>query len=189
MSHESAPGVRTLVLVRHCQATSQHPNAPLTEAGVRQAQRLAGFLKDYPVDFIAASRYRRARQTIEPYAESTGLPIHQDSRLNERVLSAKPIANWEEMVRRSFDAPDLSVHGGESAARVICRVRGALDDILDAGHRLPLAVTHGNAMALLLHSVNAAFGYRGWKLLTNPDVYLLRELPDGSRSFARVWRT
>ena len=60
-------------------------------------------------------------------------------------------------------------------------------DILHGEHRLPVVVTHGNVMALLLHSVDATFGYRGWKSLTNPDVYMLGEGPDGVRLFQRVW--
>ena len=180
--------VRTLVLVRHCQATGQQPHAPLTDAGAAQAQRLAEFLTDYPVDFIATSRYRRARQTIEPYAEDSGLPIRQDHRLNERVLSAEPLTDWEGFVRRSFDDPDLCSRGGEPARHVLRRADAALKEILDRDHGLPLVVTHGNVMALLLHSIDAAFGYRGWKSLTNPDVYLVRQRPGGSRLFERVWR-
>ena len=187
MSPKSTPRVRTLLLVRHCQAASQHPDAPLTDVGFGQAQGLAEFLRDYPIDFIAASRCRRARQTIEPYAGSVGLPVYQERRLNERVLSAAPIPDWEQLVRDSFDDADLCAPGGESAAGVLRRARAALDDILVRDHRLPLVVTHGNVMALLLHSVEASFGYAGWKSLTNPDVYMLREGSDGSRSFERVW--
>lgn len=185
----STSNVRTLVLVRHCQATAQHPDASLTDAGVGQAQRLAEFLADYPVEVIVTSRYTRARQTIEPYAAMAGLPIHRDHRLNERVLSSESLTDWEELVRRSFDDPDLSAPGGESAAGVLGRADAALKDILDRDHGLPLVVTHGNLMALLLHSVDATFGYQGWKSLTNPDVYLLYERPDGSRAFERAWRS
>ena len=181
------PSVRTLLLVRHCQAASQHPEAPLTDVGFEQAQRLAEFLRNYPIDFVAASRYRRARQTIEPYAGSVGLPVHQDGRLNERVLSTTPIPDWEQLVRDSFDNADLRAPGGESAAEVLCRARAGLDDILARDHRSPLVVTHGNVMALLLHSVDGTCGYPGWKSLTNPDVYMLREGSDGRRSFERIW--
>ena len=183
----SAPASRDVVLVRHCQATGQQPDAPLTDEGARQAQRLAEFLAGYPVDFVATSRYRRARRTIEPYAENSGLPIHQDHRLNERVLSTEPLANWEEFVRRSFDDPDLCGPGGESAAHVLRRAQAALDEILDRGHRLPLLVTHGNLMALLLHSLDATFGFQGWQSLTNPDVYLVIRRTDGGGKFERVW--
>lgn len=188
MSRTSASNSRTLVLVRHCQATGQQPTAVLTDAGVGQARRLADFLSAYLVDFIATSEYARARQTIEPFARSMGLSIHQDGSFNERVLSAKPLADWEDFVRRSFDDADLFAPGGESGGQVLSRADAALGDILDRGHRLPLVVTHGNLMALLLHAVDPTFGYRGWKSLTNPDVYLLSTDPDGSRRFKRVWR-
>ncbi len=177
-----------MLLVRHCQSAGQQPAAGLTEAGVRQAERLGDFLADYAVDFIAASRYARARKSIEPYAEDAGLPIRQDPGLNERTLSAAPIADWQQFVRRSFDDPDLRAPGGESASEVLCRAQAVLKDILDSEYRLPLIVTHGNLLALLLHSVDATFGYAGWQALTNPDVYLLSEGPDGGRSFRRVWR-
>ena len=108
-------------------------------------------------------------------------------RLNERVLSAEPLADWEAFIRRSFDDPDLTAPGGESARHVLRRANAALKDILDRDHGLPLVVTHGNLMALLLHSADATFGYQGWKSLTNPDVYLVRQRPDRSRLFERVW--
>ena len=184
---ESAPKSRALLLVRHCQAISQSPDAGLTKVGIGQAERLADFLCDYPVDFIVTSRYARARQTIEPYSEQTGLPIHQDHRLNERILAAEPIADWRGFVRRSFDDLNLRAPGGESARQVLCRAHAALEDIFEREHRLPAVVTHGNVMALLLHSRDARFGYEGWKALSNPDVYMLSNSPDGSR-LRRVWR-
>jgi len=184
----TATTTKTLVLVRHCQATGQQPTAGLTEAGVRQSRRLADFLSDYPVDFIATSLYTRAHQSIEPFSRRVGLGIHRDGRFNERVLSGEPLANWEELVRRSFDDPDLHAAGGESARRVLCRANAALGDILQGHHALPLVVTHGNLVALLLHAVDDTFGYQGWKSLTNPDVYLMSRLPDGRRRFQRVWR-
>ena len=156
-----ASKTRSVLLVRHCQSAGQQPNAGLTEAGVRQAERLADFLADYAVDLIVASRYARARQSIEPYAGGVGLPIHQDARLNERTLSAWPIADWEQFVRRSFDDPDLCAPGGESASQVLCRAQAGLKDILESEYESPLVVTHGNLMALLLHSVDATFGYAG----------------------------
>ena len=187
MNPDSASTRRALLLVRHCQAISQSPTAALTEVGIGQAERLADFLADYPVDFIVTSRYARARQTIEPYAEKAGLPIRQDRRLNERVLSVEPIADWQQFVRRSFDDPDLRAPGGESARQALRRAEAALKDILRGDHKLPVVVTHGNVMALLLRSVDASFGYGGWKSLTNPDVYMLSEGRDGVRLFRRVW--
>ena len=92
-----------LILVRHCEATGQEPEAPLTNVGAQQAQTLADFLLGYPIDRITTSEYLRARQSMEPFASISDLTVHTDARLNERVLSAEPIKNWQDVVRDSFD--------------------------------------------------------------------------------------
>ena len=176
-----------LILVRHCQATGQQPNATLTETGQQQAQSLAHFLSDYHIDHITTSQYLRAQLSIEPFANRAGLPINRDSRLNERTLSAEPIDNWQEIVRDSFDDLDLRAPGGESAREVLIRAWAALHDILAADHSLPLVVTHGNLMALVLHSLDPTFGYEGWSSLTNPDVFILHRAGSGQIGFTRIW--
>ena len=178
---------RNLILVRHCQATGQEPEAVLTDAGAEQAETLAKFLSDYPVDFIATSQFTRSQLSIEPFANRAGLPINLDSRLNERMLSAQPIDNWQEIVRDSFDDLDVRAPGGESAREVLIRAWAALHDILAADHSTPPVVTHGNLMALVLHSLDPTFGYEGWSSLTNPDVFILHDAGSGQIGFTRIW--
>ena len=176
-----------LVLVRHCAATGQNPDSSLTDTGMQQSQKLADFLSDYPIDHITTSEYLRASQSIEPFANQSDLPIHSDARLNERTLSAEPIDDWQDVVRSSFDDYNLRAPGGESAREVLTRAWVALDEILDADHAMPLVVTHGNLMALVLHSLDRTFGFEGWKSLTNPDVFVLRERDPGQFDFNRLW--
>lgn len=177
-----------LILVRHCQATGQEPNAPLSNVGVQQAQTLADFLSDYPIDHITTSEYLRARQSIEPFASQSDLPILHDPRLNERTLSAEPLENWQEVVRDSFDDLDLSAPGGESAREVLARAWAALNEIIAARHSMPLVVTHGNLMALVLHSLDRTFGYEGWKSLSYPDVFLLSDFGTRQMAVNRIWQ-
>ena len=176
------------LLIRHCQATGQHPNAPLTETGRRQSQTLAQFLSDYPVDHITTSEHLRARQSIEPFASQSDLTIYTDTRLNERTLAANPVNYWQDVVRDSFDDQDLRAPGGESALEVLARAWAALNEILNVDHTLPIVVTHGNLMALVLHSLDYTFGFEGWKSLSNPDVYLLSKVATGPISFKRIWQ-
>ena len=177
-----------LILVRHCQATGQEPEAVLTDEGTRQAQDLASSLRDWPIDCIATSAFTRARQTAEPLAETLRLPAAVDARLNERVLSPCPIPNWREILRDSFDDWDLRAAGGESAREVLERGWACLDELMQRGGRLPLAVTHGNLMSLILHSLDPAFGYDGWESLTNPDVYVLRDVGGDGLAARRIWQ-
>ena len=161
----------------------------MTPGGSRQARDLAGVLSDMPIDLIKVSAFKRARQSVAPLAAKLGLPILIDPRLNERTLSPAPISDWREAVRASFEDPDFRAPGGESAREVLKRGWACLDELAKGDYRLPLAVTHGNLMSLILHSLDAGFGYAGWANLTNPDVYVLHLAEDGQWSFRRVWRS
>lgn len=177
-----------LILIRHCQATGQQPTAPLTKTGQQQAEALATFLRDYPIDHITTSQYLRAQQTIQPFVHQTGLQVHIDPRLNERTLSNKPLENWQEIVRDSFDDHDLHAPGGESANQVLKRAWSALNEILSQDHDLPIVVTHGNLLALVLHSLDPSFAYEGWKSLSNPDAFMVQETRSGQFEFEPIWR-
>ena len=63
----------------------------------------------------------------------------------------------------------------------------ALDEIFDADHAMPLVVTHGNLLALVLHSLDDTFGFHGWKSLSNPDVFVLDNSGSGQMTFERIW--
>ncbi|MCY4584005.1 MAG: histidine phosphatase family protein [Chloroflexi bacterium] len=178
---------RRLLLIRHCQSSGQSPGAGLTELGFTQAHALVGFLSAMEVDAIVSSVYTRARQSIEPFAAVAGLPVHTDPRLNERTLSEVPLENWRELVRDSFDDLDLRAAGGESAREVLERAWACLGGLLGGGHRLPLAVTHGNLLSLVLSSLKPSFGYRGWESLSNPDAFLLQKSGAGRLTFERLW--
>ena len=52
---------------------------------------------------------------------------------------------------------------------------------------MPVVVTHGNLLALVLHSIDPAFGFQGWESLTNPDVFALSDVGSGRKTFERIW--
>ena len=68
------------------------------------------------------------------------------------------------------------------------RAWAALDEIFAADHSMPLVVTHGNLIALVLQSLDHTFGYEGWKSLSNPDVFMVRGTGSGPMTFERIWR-
>src|SRR5690348_13642995 len=78
------PSMPTLYLVRHCQATSQSPEASLPAEGLVQADLLADFLAPLGPERIVSSPFRRAVQSVEPLAARLSLPIEIDDRLRER---------------------------------------------------------------------------------------------------------
>lgn len=179
--------------MRHCTSSGPLPDDPLSEAGFAEAEALVDFLSNRGIDAVVASAYRRAQQSIEPFAARAGLPVHVEPRLNERMLSSgpagecRPMDDWREVVRSSFDDPDLRAPGGESPREVLRRAWNALDELLDAGYRLPVVATHGQLMSLVLTALDPGFGFSGWEFLSNPDVYLLHADGDGRLAFERLW--
>ena len=186
-SLRSALPNRSLLLIRHCESSGQSPDSQLTHIGFRQADALANFLTGRKIDFVVASAFRRARQSIEPFATANGLMVHVDSRFNERTLSKSPISHWRNMVRDSFDDLDLRAPGGESAREVLARAWNGINELLDGGCDLPLAVTHGNLLSLVLKSLDDTFGFEGWERLSNPDVYMLQRTMDERVTYERLW--
>ena len=190
LMHRYARGLdaaRRLILVRHCEASGQGPDAALTSDGVRQAEILRDFLADERVDRVVCSEFVRAQQSAGPLAASRGLRIHVDARLNERTLASTPIDNWQDILRHSFSDPELRGPGGESAREVLKRAWGALNEVWMDERDTPVVVSHGNLISLALHSIDESFGYAGWERLTNPDVYVLEAPGDGTLGFRRMW--
>ena len=174
-----------VLLVRHCETSGQAPEAPLTAAGAAQALRLAERLSSFPIDHLVCSPYLRALATIRPFADRAGLDVQIDERLAEHRLSPEPMERWRDVVRRSFEEPDFAVPRGESARQTLVRGWAAIESVLDGAHQLPLVVSHGHLLGLVLHSVDPAFGYAGWASLRNPDVYLLERNRDKAFTFRR----
>jgi 2,3-bisphosphoglycerate-dependent phosphoglycerate mutase len=160
-----------LLLIRHCQSTGRHPDAPLSEAGAKAAGALITRLHDLAPDAVYSSPYERAHATVRPFAISAGLSVGLDDRLRERVLSDRDLEDRLDHVRRSFTEPDYRAPGGESLNQTKQRAIAALTDIAAAGHRLPVVASHRNLIASVLRSMDTAFGFEQWQDLRTPDLF------------------
>ncbi|KZE37435.1 hypothetical protein AV656_12765 [Bhargavaea cecembensis] len=162
---------KQIYVIRHCAAEGQESEAPLTPAGRKQAEQLAEHLVDRGIDRVISSPYLRARQSIQPFLEWSGLTMASDERLAERVLSATPMDDWMEKLENSFEDPDISYGGGESGKEAAVRASSVVDGLPEGS--CTALVTHGNLMALLIGEYDPQFGFEQWRRLTNPDVYQL----------------
>ncbi|MEH1935409.1 MAG: histidine phosphatase family protein [Nostoc sp.] len=168
--------LKTLYIVRHCQAVGQEPNAPLTLEGNLQAIALADLLFGFGIERVISSPFIRAYQSITPLAERLSLSIEIDNRLTERVLCATPLADWRERLADSFTNLDLCLDGGESSRGAMARGIAVIDEVLQQETSTIAIVTHGNLMALILKHFDDRIGYAEWQKLSNPDVYRVQFL-------------
>ncbi|MBM7542570.1 histidine phosphatase family protein [Amphibacillus cookii] len=173
--------MKKLILIRHCQAEGQHKDSPLTNNGVNQARRLAEFLnsKGLKLDRIISSPYMRAVETIRPYARQNKIEIETDSRLQERILSDQPVDDWFDVVETSFKDMDYRLPGGESSNDALQRGLEVIKEAVeDPNHQQIAMVTHGNLLMLLLSQFEEGYGFTQWRLLKNPDIFIIEHEQD-----------
>ncbi len=182
--------MKKLVLIRHCQAEGRHRDSPLTYHGINQAHRLAEFLeeKNYQIDKVFSSPYMRSLETIRPYSLKTGVKIVVDSRLSERILSSEPVEDWLDAIETSFEDLDYALPGGESSNDALNRVLELIEEIKqDEDDCETVAfVTHGNLLSILLRHFDHSYGFKQWRLLRKPDVFII-EYDQENCQLQHIW--
>ena len=98
------------------------------------------------------------------------METHDD--LRERKLSQGMIDNWLDELRKTWNDFDYHLDGGESSAVCQKRVRSCVMGVLQKSKGSKIAMSsHGNAIALLLNSIDPSFRFEQWQVMGNPHVY------------------
>ena len=136
MTTPELPSTR-LILVRHAQAGGRGqpygPDAPLTDAGRRQADLLAAALAEDDIATVFSSPYRRAQDTAEPLRRRLGRSLDTDERLAEFRVSPDDRRTIEEIVDELrhlmlWRPHDQDGPGGETLAQFQQRVSAFMDE-------------------------------------------------------------
>jgi len=140
-------------LVRHAQAYSNLRPAPegmseeqldhLTDLGREQAALAAAELRNQGVELVLSSPAGRARETAQILAETLGVPMRVEPRL--QPLAVGDGLDWDDRFAEWEAGRDPSPPGGESMAEVGARVFGLVES-------LPSAVSGGGGAVLVAHS-------------------------------------
>lgn len=174
-----------ITAIRHCKAEGQESNSPLTAEGEQQAKELAVFLEGHHFDCVISSPFKRAIDTIKPFAKLCEQSIKVDERLAERILSAEADPNWRSNIERTYIEEHLKFPGGESTFEAKQRISSFINDLQTESYKSVLIVTHGNLLSLMINLFDPSFGFKEWELLSNPDVYLIDvSLKDVSKLWA-----
>jgi broad specificity phosphatase PhoE len=147
-------GVTTVYLIQHGEKERLPGDPGLTPLGRQQAAATGAWLHGESVCALYASPMRRARETAGYLASATGLSVHCDARLRERLNwdGCQPfeafLAVWAETARDR----DLLPAGGESSRQAAARLQGFLAGL--PGRSGPVAaVTHGGVTTELLRTL------------------------------------
>lgn len=167
-----APAERRLLLLRHGQTTYNatrrmqgQMDTVLSEAGVAQAERVAGHLgrTERGIRRIVSSDLGRAAVTADAAGRALGLAVERDRRLRETNLGEWQGQTHGEIDERYPGQRDRWLHdatfappGGETRVQVAARMRSVVEDLLadpDWPGSTFLLVAHGGAIAALTASL------------------------------------
>ncbi len=134
-------------------------NAPLNEIGRNQAERLAGYLKNYPTDKLISSSLERSFQTAQFVQQLNGLQIEQNPDLDEMHFGdfeGKPFSEVDHEIKRLDEAwrsgdVSLKIPGGESPMETFERADSAVRSYIEKIKQGTLTIViHGRLIRILL---------------------------------------
>ena len=178
---------KIIYLIRHCQATGQAADAPLTSEGIDQAETLAEFLLEAQIGQIVSSPFARAIESINPLSIRLNIEIKLDERLIEAALSTIDYSDWLDKLRETFSDFELSFEGGESSCAATNRAIAALNDALVLETDSIVVVTHGRLLTLILKHFDSKYGFEEWQNLTTPDVFRI-VIKENESQVNRIWK-
>ena len=139
-----------LYYVRHAQPDySVHDDLtrPLTEKGMRDCALVTDFLTDKSIDRVFSSPYKRAVDTVQPFAAQAPLPVTLIDDLRERRIDSVWIDDFESFCKAQWADFDYRYKDGECLREVQERNIEALQKILltCAGQNIVIG-GHGTAI-------------------------------------------
>ncbi len=170
---DSSEHVKTIYLVRHGETSATekgrvcgHSDVGLTEEGLDQAELMAAWFYDIPIDSIFSSPLLRAVQTADAIAKAVQRPTYyKHSGLVEKKegdwegktywqIRDENLKLWEKW---SKDPINVAAPNGESVKDFVARIGRAMDDILnnyETGNRIVLTTHAGVIRAVIIHTLN-----------------------------------
>lgn len=176
--------MQQLLLVRHAQTEeNQHRrlqgqrDTPLSDMGLRQAQRVAEVLRGETIDALWTSPLQRARHTAEQIQRFHDCPMTEIAELMERnfgEFEGRPVqALFDAEAAHSGDPNTFKIPGGESMSELRHRVDQFWQACRKSGHRNLVLVGHAGFFRALIGRI-LSLEFAQWSQLPQANTCLHR---------------
>jgi len=154
----------TVYFIRHAQADNTVRDGrarPLTEKGLADRRLVTEYLQDKHIDAVLSSPFRRAIDTIAPFAEKNRFTIELIEDFRERESDT----NWDRstycaFIERQWADFSYTLSDGECLAGVQARNIAALRRVLARFKDKNIVIgTHGTALSTIINYYDNAFGF------------------------------
>ena len=153
-----------IYFIRHAQSdnkNSDNRNRPLTEKGMVDRKLVTDFLQDKSIDIVLSSTFKRAIDTVKPFAISQGLEIELIEDFREREADWMPdIADFYTFAKRQWSDFSYALPGDENLTDVQTRNIAAFKNVLEKYKDKNIAIgTHGTALSTIINYYDKSYGY------------------------------
>jgi len=183
--------ITNIYFVRHAHSTytPEELSRPLSERGLKDAEKVTKLLSEYNITHVISSPYNRAVQSVEGIANLFQLNISIDDGFRERKLAHSSVDNFDEVILKYWQDFDFSLLGGETGYVAQDRGVKSLKNTLDKCNGGNIAIgTHGNIMVLIMNYYDKKYNYNFWSNLAMPDIYKLSFENGGLVGVTRIWK-
>ena len=159
-----------IIFLRHGQAENnvkrilagRTDGVPLTKTGIKQAERIAEYLKPLDISAIYSSPIERAKHTAEIVAENNSFDYQLDDRLTEIDMGRFTLMNYDDMFAKYGNVflkfyendPVIAEHKVETFPDVRKRVLDIVDYVIKKhGNQNVVLVTHMDPIKSILSVV------------------------------------
>lgn len=157
----------TIYFVRHAQPDFNikcDVTRPLTNKGKKDCLKVLEFFKDKNVDIIFSSPYKRAIDTIKPFADFINKDIKIVENFRERKIDNCWIEDFEKFSKNQWQDFNYKLTDGESLKEVQDRNIKELNNLLHNFTNKTLIIgSHGTALATIINFYNKSFSYENFK--------------------------
>lgn len=174
--------MKRIVLIRHGKAVmgGKDHERELDEDGIIQAQSLKRKLLEIGLDNadIYSSPFRRAIQTIKPFADTNkNISITESHQLEEIHMPKDENLSKHQVIEKMWEDENFKISEGLSHREHFDKIKPFLSNIFDnfkSNNKDLVIITHGVLIGIILKFFfKMSFGFNKWKTMSMPDIYFL----------------
>jgi 2,3-bisphosphoglycerate-dependent phosphoglycerate mutase len=174
----------TIFFVRHAEPDfNVHDDfsRPLTAKGQADTWLVAEFLREHGVEVVLSSPFKRAVETVLPFARRVGLEVREIADFRERKVADEWILPFKEFTEKQWADWDYRLENGESLNEVQARNIAALNGVLRefAGKTIVIG-THGTALSTIVHYFDDTYGFEGFAAMKRIFPWVVKMTFDGN---------
>lgn len=174
-----------IYFIRHAESdTNVHDDLtrPLTAKGLDDRRLVTDYLEDKSVTRIISSPFKRAYDTIEPFARKRGLEICCVDGFQERQTANVWVADFHAYTKQQWSDFTHKLTGGESLHEVQQRNITALETLLLSYPDETIVVgTHGTALSTIINFYDKSYNHDSFMAMAKLMPWVAHFVFEGSR--------